>query len=98
MLIKRKRWFKMKSKYSYCIVPLVVDGTSGLFHTRQLTFILRSFIQEEIKEGKVNEKFLTLLDFEKIKTEATAHVILDFLHNTFVYKHLECSNVCKKNG
>ena len=82
----------MKSKYPYCF-GLVVDGTSESSYTKQSAFILRSFIQEEeVKEGKVNERFLTLLDFEKIKTEDVAHVMLEFLHNTLVYKHLKCSN------
>ena len=67
MLIKQKRRFKTKSKHPYCF-GLIVDGASGLSHTKQSTFILRSFIQEKkVKEGKVNERFLTLLDFENIK-------------------------------
>ena len=92
MLIKRKRWFKIKSKHPYCF-GLVGDGTSELFHTKKSAFILKSFIQEEeVKDCKVNERFLTFLDFEKIKTEDIAHVIFKFLHNTLVYKHLRYSN------
>lgn len=68
MLIKLKRRFKMKLKHRYCF-GLVVDDTSELSHTKQSTFISKSFIQEEeeeVKEGKTNERFLTLLDFEKM--------------------------------
>lgn len=67
MLIKLKRRFKMKLKHRYCF-GLVVDDTSDLSHTKQSTFISKSFIQEEeeVKEGKTNERFLTLLDFEKM--------------------------------
>lgn len=67
MLIKLKRRFKMKLKHRYCF-GLVVDNTSELSHTKQSTFISKSFIQEEeeVKEGKTNERFLTLLDFEKM--------------------------------
>ena len=65
MLIKRR--FRMKLKHRYCF-GLVVDDTSELSHTKQSTFISKSFIQEEeeVKEGKTNERFLTLLDFEKM--------------------------------
>ena len=57
----------MKLKHRYCF-GLVVDDTSDLSHTKQSTFISKSFIQEEeeVKEGKTNERFLTLLDFEKM--------------------------------
>ena len=57
----------MKLKHRYCF-GLVVDDTSELSHTKQSTFISKSFIQEEeeVKEGKANERFLTLLDFEKM--------------------------------
>ena len=58
----------MKLKHRYCF-GLVVDDTSELSHTKQSTFISKSFIQEEeeeVKEGKTNERFLTLLDFEKM--------------------------------
>ena len=58
----------MKLKHRYCF-GLVVDNTSELSHTKQSTFISKSFIQEEeeeVKEGKTNERFLTLLDFEKM--------------------------------
>ena len=67
MLIKLKRRFTMKLKHRYCF-GLVVDDTSELSHTKQSTFISKSFIQEEeeVKEGKTNERFLTLLDFEKM--------------------------------
>lgn len=67
MLIKLKRRFKMKLKHRYCF-GLVVDNTSELSHTKQSTFTSKSFIQEEeeVKEGKTNERFLTLLDFEKM--------------------------------
>lgn len=67
MLIKLKRRFRMKLKHRYCF-GLVVDDTSELSHTKQSTFISKSFIQEEeeVKEGKTNERFLTLLDFEKM--------------------------------
>ena len=67
MLIKLKRRFKMKLKHRYCF-GLVVDNTSELSHTKQSTFISKSFIQEEeeVKEGKTNGRFLTLLDFEKM--------------------------------
>lgn len=67
MLIKLKRRFRMKLKHRYCF-GLVVDDTSELSHTKQSTFISKSFIQEEeeVKEGKTNGRFLTLLDFEKM--------------------------------
>lgn len=66
MLIKLKRRFKMKLRHRYCF-GLVVDDTSELSHTKQSTFISKSFIQEEeVKEGKTNERFLTLLDSEKM--------------------------------
>lgn len=67
MLIKLKRRFRMKLKHRYCF-GLVVDDTSELSHTKQSTFTSKSFIQEEeeVKEGKTNERFLTLLDFEKM--------------------------------
>lgn len=69
MLIKLKRRFRMKLKHRYCF-GLVVDDTSELSHTKQSTFISKSLIQEEeeeeVKEGKTNERFLTLLDFEKM--------------------------------
>lgn len=67
MLIKLKSRFRMKLKHRYCF-GLVVDDTSELSHTKQSTFISKSFIQEEeeVKEGKTNERFLTLLDFEKM--------------------------------
>lgn len=67
MLIKLKRRFKMKLKHRYCF-GLAVDDTSELSHTKKSTFISKSFIQEEeeVKEGKANERFLTLLDFEKM--------------------------------
>ena len=57
----------MKLKHRYCF-GLVVDDTSELSHTKQSTFTSKSFIQEEeeVKEGKTNERFLTLLDFEKM--------------------------------
>ena len=68
MLIKLKRRFKMSLKHRYCF-GLAVDDTSELSHTKKSTFISKSFIQEEeeeVKEGKANERFLTLLDFEKM--------------------------------
>lgn len=67
MLIKLKRRFRLKLKHRYCF-GLVVDDTSELSHTKQSTFTSKSFIQEEeeVKEGKTNERFLTLLDFEKM--------------------------------
>lgn len=61
MLIKLKRRFKMKLKHRYCF-GLVVDDTSELSHTKQSTFISKSFIQEEeeVKEGKTNERFFDI--------------------------------------
>lgn len=61
MLIKLKRRFRMKLKHRYCF-GLVVDDTSELSHTKQSTFISKSFIQEEeeVKEGKTNERFFDI--------------------------------------
>ena len=83
ILAKWKRSFKTKSKHPFCF-GLNVNDNAKLFHTEQSTFILRNFIQEEVKQGKVTGKLSTLLDFEEIKREDIAHVILKVLHNNDV--------------
>ena len=67
------------------IGELTFDGTSGLSHTEQLTFILTNFIQEEqVRQGKVIENFLTVPDFQKMKREDIACLILKILHKNYI--------------
>ena len=77
------RRLKTKWKHPSCF-GLNVNGTARLFDSEQSTYISINFSQEEVKQEKVIGSFSTLLDFEEMKREDIANVILKVLHNNDV--------------
>ncbi|GFY44418.1 zinc finger MYM-type protein 1 [Trichonephila inaurata madagascariensis] len=60
-------------------ISLSVDTTLDIFHTDQLTVVLR---YERVSDGEVEERFLTFIPIKSYTGEVLASTVLTFLKNT----------------